>query len=195
MVIPHVGGRHADVKKYFDPEIEHCVEILSCHGIFEWLLWDALEMGHQVDVVCNSDGHKGRPGAEGPGTGQFGIHGGLTCVLAEDLSREALFNAIKSRRCYGTTGARIHLEFTINGHHMGEVFSTSKIVDVYANSSWHSATGKTRSDVWTRAPLYHPTEKFCRYPSISPNKNQLGRSKDTWQSQKSDMGWKSTTGC
>jgi hypothetical protein len=122
MVIPHVGGRHANVKKYFDPEIEHCVEILSCHGIFEWLLWDALEEGHQVGVVCNSDGHKGRPGAEGPGAGQFGIYGGLTCVLAKEQTREAIFNAIKARRCYGTTGARILLDFSIDGHLMGETF-------------------------------------------------------------------------
>ena len=132
MVIPHVGGRHANVKKFFDPAIEHCVEILSCHGIFEWLLWDALEMGYQVGVVCNSDGHKGRPGAEGPGAGQFGVQGGLTCVLAEELTRKAIFNAIRSRRCYGTTGARIYLEFTVNGHLMGEAFSASNSVKVYA---------------------------------------------------------------
>lgn len=120
MVIPHVGGRHANIKNYFDAEIEHCVEILSCHGIFEWLLWDALEQGYQVGVVCNSDGHKGRPGAEGPGAGQFGVYGGLTCVLAEELSREAIFSALKARRCYGTTGARIHLDFNIDGNLMGE---------------------------------------------------------------------------
>lgn len=134
MVIPHVGGRYANVRKYFDPAIEHCVEILSCHGIFEWLLWDALEKGHQVGVVCNSDGHKGRPGAEGPGAGQFGIHGGLTCVLAEEKSRKAIFNALQARRCYGTTGARIHLEFSADDHLMGEVFTAEGSVTIVAKA-------------------------------------------------------------
>lgn len=134
MVIPHVGGRHANLKKYFDPEIEHCVEILSCHGIFEWLLWDALEQGHTVGVVCNSDGHKGRPGAEGPGAGQFGVYGGLTCVLAKEFTREAIFNALKARRCYGTTGTRIHLEFDIEGHMMGDAFAADGQVAVKARA-------------------------------------------------------------
>ena len=51
------------------------------------MLFDALDCGHVVGVMCNSDGHKGRPGAEGPGAGEFGIAGGLTCVLAGELSR------------------------------------------------------------------------------------------------------------
>lgn len=130
MVIAHVGGRYADVRNYFDPEIEHLVEILSCHGVFEWLLWDALEQDHKVGVVCNSDGHKGRPGAEGPGVGQFGIFGGLTCVLAEELTRESIFNALKARRCYGTTGARISLWMEANGRIMGEEFKANGSVKI-----------------------------------------------------------------
>lgn len=119
LVIPHVGGRFADVRKYFDSDLEPVVEILSCHGIFEWLLWDALEAGNRVGVVCNSDGHKGRPGSEGPGAGHFGVKGGLTCVLAEKRTREAVFEALKNRHCYGTTGNRMLLEFTADGHPMG----------------------------------------------------------------------------
>ncbi len=132
MVIPHVGGRHADVGKYFDPEIEHVVEILSCHGLFEWLLWDSLEQGYKVGIVCNSDGHKGRPGAESPGAGMFGISGGLTCILAKELTRTALFEALKSRRCYGTTGARMILEFEANGSVMGEELETDNEVAIKA---------------------------------------------------------------
>ena len=119
MVIPHVGGRYGDPRRYFDPDLEPLVEILSCHGIFEWLLWDALEAGHRVGVVCNSDGHKGRPGAEGPGAGHFGVKGGLTCVLARELTRETVFEALQKRRCYGTTGDRMLMEFEADGHPMG----------------------------------------------------------------------------
>ena len=63
----------------------------------------------QWDIVNFLNGHKGRPGAEGPGAGQFGIANGLTCALAEEKTRESIFRALKSRRCYGTSGARILL--------------------------------------------------------------------------------------
>lgn len=119
----HVGGRYADIRKYFDEELGPLVEVVSCWGVFEWMLWDAFEKGYIVGTMCNSDGHKGRPGAEGPGAGEFGIAGGLTCVLAEAKTRDAIFDALKARRCYGTTGARIELDFTIDGHPMGSVIN------------------------------------------------------------------------
>ncbi|MFT4689841.1 MAG: hypothetical protein ACI9OD_002052 [Limisphaerales bacterium] len=117
----HVGGRYADIRNHFDQDICPLVEVLSCWGVFEWLLWDAFEMGYIVGVMANSDGHKGRPGAEGPGAGDFGIAGGLTCVLAESLTREAVFNALKERHCYGTSGPRIDLRFEAGGKPMGSV--------------------------------------------------------------------------
>src|SRR5207247_4164981 len=119
LVGAHVGGRYADIKMHFDQELGPLVELVSCWGVFEWMLWDAFDMGYIIGVMCNSDGHKGRPGAEGPGAGQFGIANGLTCVLAEAKTREAIFRALKNRRCYGTTGARIDLSFEIDGQPMG----------------------------------------------------------------------------
>jgi hypothetical protein len=97
------------------------------------MLWDAFDMGYVVGVMCNSDGHKGRPGAEGPGAGQFGIANGLTCVLAEEKTREAIFAALKSRRCYGTTGARIDLSFSIDRHDMGSVIDRGENAKVVAS--------------------------------------------------------------
>ncbi len=123
MVAAHVGGRYADVGHYFDQAVCRLVELVSCWGVFEWLLWDALEQGHIVGVTCNSDGHKGRPGAEGPGLGEFGIGNGLTCVLARELTRESVFEALRERRCYGTTGPRIDLSFEMDGWSMGTVLS------------------------------------------------------------------------
>ncbi len=133
LVIPHVGGRPADTSLYFDPEFTPVVEIVSCHGIFEWLLFDALAQGRKVGVVCNSDGHKGRPGAEGPGTGSFGVKGGLTCILAEEFTRKAFFEALKARRCYGTTGARMNLSLDAGGHMMGEEFQAIAPVRIKAS--------------------------------------------------------------
>ncbi len=128
----HCGGRYADIREYFDEELGPLLEVASCWGVFEWLLWDAFDRGYRVGVVCNSDGHKGRPGAEGPGAGQFGIFGGLTCLLSESLTRTDVFRALKERRCYGTTGPRMDLEFTVNGEPMGSCFSTDGRVRVQA---------------------------------------------------------------
>jgi hypothetical protein len=133
LVAAHCGGRYADIRRYFDEELGPLVEVLSCWGEFEWLLWDAFEKGYRVGVVCNSDGHKGRPGAEGPGAGQFGIWGGLTCVLAESLTRGSVFSALKQRRCYGTSGPRIDLDFTVDGQPMGSCFEAGSSVHVRAS--------------------------------------------------------------
>lgn len=134
LVMAHVGGRYADIRRYFDPALSNLVEVASCWGVFEWLLWDAFEKGHIVGVSCNSDGHKGRPGAEGPGAGEFGIASGLTCVLAPELSREALFHALQERRCYGTTGPRIDLSFELGGELMGTITNWREKVQVRASA-------------------------------------------------------------
>ncbi len=133
LVAAHCGGRYADIRKYFDEEVGPLVEVSSCWGVFEWLLWDAFDKGYRVGVMCNSDGHKGRPGAEGPGAGQFGIFGGLTCVLAESLTRPALFSALKACRCYGTTGPRIDLDFRVDGQPMGSSVTADGTVRVEAS--------------------------------------------------------------
>ena len=82
VVNAHVGGRYADVRIAHDGRIERSMEIHSAWGTFEWLLYDALDMGYRVGIVCNSDDHKGRPGASYPGASTFGAYGGLTCLLA-----------------------------------------------------------------------------------------------------------------
>ena len=74
MLIPHVGGRYADIVAFHDPALEKLVEIYSDWGRFEWLLHDALRNGYRVGVVANSDGHKGRPGASHPGASTFGAY-------------------------------------------------------------------------------------------------------------------------
>ncbi|MBC5810685.1 MAG: DUF3604 domain-containing protein, partial [Candidatus Eremiobacteraeota bacterium] len=66
--------------------------------------------GYRVGIVSNSDGHKGRPGASYPGASLFGAYGGLTCILAEALSRDALLDALRRRHNYGTTGCRALLD-------------------------------------------------------------------------------------
>jgi hypothetical protein len=110
IVIAHVGGRYADLKYAHDGRLERAVEVHSTWGTFEWLLHDAFEKGFRVGVVCHSDDHKGRPGATRPGASSFGAIGGLTCYFMPELTRDALFEALRQRRHYGTTGARIFMD-------------------------------------------------------------------------------------
>jgi hypothetical protein len=110
IVIAHVGGRYANLEQGHDGRIERAVEIHSCWGTFEWLLHDAIALGHRVGVVCHSDDHKGRPGAAYPGASQFGAIGGLTCYTLPSLDRASLFEALRRRRTYGTTGTRLLLD-------------------------------------------------------------------------------------
>ncbi len=128
LVVPHIGGRPANLR-YHDPELEPVIEIYSAWGQFEWLLEEALERGCRVGFVAGSDDHKGRPGASYPGAASFGVYGGLTCVLAAELTRKGVWEALKARRCYATTGRRIDLDVRAqNGTRwIGEAFDADHI--------------------------------------------------------------------
>lgn len=119
-VFAHVGGRYANMQMH-DDNLEVAIEIHSAWGTFEWLLEDALKQGCRVGICANSDDHKGRPGASYPGAGLFGSYGGLTCVLASSLTRESVFEAMKARHFYATTGNRclIIMRLEINGSPAG----------------------------------------------------------------------------
>ena len=110
VVIAHVGGRYADLNYAHDGLLERAVEVHSTWGTFEWLLHDAFAKGYRVGVVCHSDDHKGRPGATRPGASTFGAIGGLTCYFMPELTRDALFEALRKRRHYGTTGTRLFVD-------------------------------------------------------------------------------------
>lgn len=112
VVYAHVGGRYADIAYAHDGRKETAMEIHSAWGTFEWLLTDGFPLGHRSGVVCNSDGHKGRPGASYPGASTFGAYGGLTCFLTDSLTRDSIFDCLRRRHHYGTTGTRMHLEVT-----------------------------------------------------------------------------------
>lgn len=45
---------------------------------------------------------------------------GKACVYAPELTREAILDALRARRCYASTAAKIFLDVRVNGHLMGE---------------------------------------------------------------------------
>jgi hypothetical protein len=136
LIIPHHVKTWTDWK-YHDPELEPLMEIYSCWGQSEspgldlWNkgqtpgagAWEAFRRGYRLGLIASTDNHVGMPGRSYPGDRQ--IHtpfaGGLCAVWAKENTRESLFAALRKRRCYGTTGARIIVRFDLGGHPMGSI--------------------------------------------------------------------------
>ncbi|RLC99135.1 MAG: DUF3604 domain-containing protein, partial [Chloroflexota bacterium] len=148
----HCGGRYADIKMAHDGRFEKSIEIHSSWGTFEWLLHDAFEMGYRVGIVCNSDGHKGRPGASYPGSSLFGAVGGLTCFITGELSRESIMDSQRKRHHYGTTGGhggRMYIDVKAS--------FTDKATIYHDDPSWSSAEGSLSSDAIMGDIVHLPT--------------------------------------
>ncbi len=120
LIAVHVGGRTADLQ-YHDAALDRLLEVHSTHATSEWFLFDALRRGYRFGVVAGSDGVDGRPGASHPGRmGVRNVRGGLTAVMLPALNRSNLWQALKDRRCYATTGERIVLSLRAGAHAMGD---------------------------------------------------------------------------
>lgn len=81
---------------------------VSLHG--PYYAQDYWLMGKRVGVIASSDEHSGQGGRR---------HGGLAAVFARKLTRDAIFDAIRRRHCYATTGERILVEFSVDDVTMG----------------------------------------------------------------------------
>lgn len=121
LLIPHVGGRRA-LFDWHDPELERLVEVASSWGHFDWFYRDALGRGLQVGVSAAGDEHRGRPGGGAPGVGSFGVAGGLTGVLADELATAAVARALRARHTWATTGGRSVALLWSGAHRQGDAF-------------------------------------------------------------------------
>ncbi|HID74655.1 MAG TPA: DUF3604 domain-containing protein [Planctomycetaceae bacterium] len=133
LMIPHhpanrLGHRGANLR-WLDPEVSPVMEIFSEWGNAEhdrapspyirhteggrWTrntFQYFLSQGYRLGVVASTDDHLGYPGA---------YRQGLAAVWASELSRQAIFEALRSRRCYGVSGDRIELDFRLDEQPMG----------------------------------------------------------------------------
>jgi len=137
ILVPHhpanrLGHRGLDAR-LLDPEVSPVIEIYSEWGCAEhdrapqpykrhteggrWTrnTWQwLLERGHRLGVVASTDDHLGFPG---------GYREGLAAIQARELTREAIFDALRNRRTYAVTGDRIELAFEVNGRPMGQALA------------------------------------------------------------------------
>ena len=115
----HVGGRPTNLE-WHAPQIEPLFEVHSTHATSEWFLFDAIRRGYKVGVTAGTDGVMGRPGACGSGRRVTrNVRNGLTAVSATELTQRAVRDGFFARQCYGTTGARILMDVSIDGHPLG----------------------------------------------------------------------------
>jgi len=149
MVISHHTNTHSETDPYeawgsydlgtVNPTFEPVIEICQNRGPFEKdkvgedgvsfggfgsSIQDALGRGLRLGFVGGTDNHRGRPGSHrshqsGLDIDDF-VAGGITCVLAKELTREAILDAIWKRRCYATTAVKMLLDLRVNDLVMGQ---------------------------------------------------------------------------
>ena len=100
-----------------DNTVERLVEIQSGHGTFDWFGDKYLQNGYRVGFVGASDNHTGHPGYSGMTNRQLG---GLAAVLASENTPDGIFDGLRNRATYATTGERIILDATLNGVGIGQ---------------------------------------------------------------------------
>lgn len=155
LLIPHVGGRRA-ILDWHHPELERLVEVHSSWGSSPWFLEDALARGLKVGASAASDEHRGRPGGGAPGANIFGGYGGLTGVLAADLTADHVGRALRSRRTWATTGSRSVALLRSADDWMGDEILTAAdelAIDyaVYGSAGWEDlALYDAHGPLWRR---------------------------------------------
>lgn len=84
----------------------------------EHRIFALLNAGLHLGIVGGSDTHDSMPGNPEPELG-CPQTAGLMAVLADEVTSDAIYEAVVSRRVYGTTGARIALYVDVEGQQMG----------------------------------------------------------------------------
>ncbi len=138
MAINHSFMKYLDWS-VFDPDIDRVIEVYSCWGSYEarndnplngkrrppnQSAMHALSLGYTPGFIAAGDSHVGYPGRSLMFSDPYWCQNwkaGLAAVYAPELTREAIWDALHDRHCYGTTGARIVLRFHVNDARMGSV--------------------------------------------------------------------------
>lgn len=126
-----------------------------------WSYQYAWTKGHRIGVIGSTDNHLGHPGAN-----NFTIYtqhaGGIAVALARGNSREELWDAFTHRRTYATTGTRIWLDFSMDGHPMGEEYETGRPPTI-------SARAAGTNTVRTLEVVRHSTDGFRTIYTAQPD--------------------------
>ncbi len=123
-----------------DPVLEPVTEIVSVHGSSEAadspapiydavpgnFVREALGRGYVLGFIGSGDGHDGHPGL----AGLAAASGGLAALWAEELTREAVLEALRARRVYATNGPRILLQASLDGRPAGSTVAPTQAAEL-----------------------------------------------------------------
>jgi len=216
MIIPH---QHFGADwRGLDPNIYRVMEIYSQHGCSEYpgcpreipylrrqlqksslgnknaTFQEVLAMGAKLGATAGSDSHSGRPGLSNWTRVTRTYRGGLTAVFAAEKTREDIWQALVQRHCYATTGPRIYLEFSINGHPMGSeirardrelsifcigVNSLSAIEVIRNNETIHSKSVSSHHCDFTLTDTPQQSEDYY-YVRVTQTDGEMAWSSPVW---------------
>jgi len=118
LVIPH--AHNAGDWNQSDGPVERLAEIASMHGTFEWFGNRYLQNGYELGFIAASDDHRSKPGrAPGLFFSPQVQPGGLAAAVAREKTSDAIFDALRARSAYATSGDRILLDARLDGGAMG----------------------------------------------------------------------------
>ena len=136
----HPDAVHGDFGRFghYSPKYDGLVSLLEIageDGVVDCEYYDlALDAGWHVAPTNNQNNHKGQWGD---------ASGARTVVLAENLTEEALYDAMKDRRVYATQDNDLAVYYELNGTVMGSIISKSQeaAITVFLNDPTDTAIG------------------------------------------------------
>lgn len=118
---------HGDFERFdhYSPEYDEAISLLEIageDGTVDCAYYDlALDKGWHVAPTNNQNNHNGQWGDASRAR---------TVILAETLTEEALYAAMKDRRVYATQDSDLTVYYTLNGAVMGSILPKSKEAEI-----------------------------------------------------------------
>lgn len=202
--IPHYGGRRGN-PAHHSPEVQRMIEVFSEHRRSEDWASQFLTQGYRLGIMASTDGHYGNPGYgflrysnEEQALSDMEIGMAAVAVYAPERSREAIFKSLYDRRVYATSGDRIILDFSVDGHPMGSEFTcdTAPTMSVHATGTAPinrvefkkngvvlqvvNPNASTLKDLSWKDPVFKPGETAYYYVRIVQDNGEEAISSPVW---------------
>lgn len=195
---PAEDGWGFDWNKGHNDNVERLVEVYSIGGAYDTpaegnypfpsrrvkrpspgnFVIDGLKKGFRLGMIGVGDVHDGRPGdalhqlQEEPQGYKELLGPGLTGVWAKELTREAVFEALRNRRVFATTNNRTWLKFSINEHPMGSEFKAGGKLNILVEAA--SDRNIQRIELFKEGNIiqyYEPKSMHVTWKPTDRNKN------------------------
>lgn len=123
----HPDTIHGDFERFdhYSPKYDEAISLLEIAGEDGAVDWEyyhlALDKGWHVAPTNNQNNHNGQWGD---------ASSARTVILAETLTEEALYDAMKNRRVYATQDSDLTVYYALNGAVMGSILPKSEEAEI-----------------------------------------------------------------